>query len=586
MSKNIIRTIVVFLFAIAFNKSSYSAPHYTDSTVVAVDPLISYLDSMSFELMKRDKNFVNNDELLASVFMPTDFIPKYTDEQIREKMKRIPSEVPLVLNSQVKQFIELFAYRKRALMARSLANGQMYFPLFEQVLDRKGVPLEFKYLPVIESAFNPAAVSKAGATGLWQLMYGTGKYLGLDINSYIDERRDPAKSTEAAVEYLKKLYNMYGDWHLVLAAYNSGPGNVNKAIARAGGNKNFWEIMQYLPAETRGYVPVYIAAVYVMTYHSDYKLVSVEPRRELYDIDTVHVAAKVSLKHICNTLGMAEDELQFLNPSIKKGIIPYVEAGHPLNLPVNYFALYESRKEEIMRDSSVMLQAVTVVNTPAPQPKVIYHKVRSGESLSVIASKYKVSYTSIKKWNNLKSSYLYAGQKLKIYTGGTSPSSNVNTNSSTASINATAPGYAQVFAPRPIEKPVADSLKIKGTVVEEIEVADDGGENAGAVGQDSGEEAELAEAADETGEEAPATVKTIVPVQEKSGANTAAQQVPTGSMGIDKSCNCVYHVVQPGDTLWGISQRYEGLTIDKLKHDNKAIQERPIKVGDVLKIVM
>lgn len=580
MTKNIIRTIVVFLFAIAFNKPSYSAPNNTDSIIV-IDPLITQLDSMSFELLKRDKFFVNNDELLASVFMPTDFIPKYTDEEIREKMKRIPSEVPLILNSQVKQFIELFAYRRRALMARSLANGQMYFPMFEQVLDRKGVPLEFKYLPVIESAFNPAAVSKAGATGLWQLMYGTGKYLGLEINSYVDERRDPAKSTEVAVEYLRKLYAMYHDWHLVLAAYNSGPGNVNKAIARAGGNKNFWEIMNYLPAETRGYVPVYIAAVYVMTYHEDYKLVSVEPRRELYAIDTVKISAKVSLKHICNTLGIPEDELQFLNPSIKKGIIPYVAEGHPLNLPVNYFALYESRKDEIMRDSSLLLQTVTVVNTPAVQPKVVYHKVRSGESLSVIASKYKVAYSSIKKWNNLKSSYLYAGQKLKIYTGGSSSGSNVNTNSSTASINVTAPGYAQVFAPRPIERPVADSVKIKGTVVEEIEVADDGAENEGAVGADTGEEADLAEAAENTGEE-PATVKTVVKVEDRSGAGTAAKPV----LGIDKSCNCIYHVVQPGDTLWGISQRYEGVTIEKLKKDNSNIKDRPIKVGDILKIFM
>ena len=188
----------------------------------------------------------------------------------------------------------------RYFRTKPLAMKQIYFPMFEEILDRKGIPLEFKYLPIVESAFNPVAVSRAGATGLWQLMYGTGADLGLKINSYIDERRDPVRATEAAANYLKKLYGLYGDWQLVLAAYNSGPGNVNKAIARAGGVKNFWAICNYLPAETRSYVPTYIAAVYVMNQYKDYKLVSSEPKRELYAVDTVLITAKVSLKHISN----------------------------------------------------------------------------------------------------------------------------------------------------------------------------------------------------------------------------------------------------------------------------------------------
>ena len=215
------------------------------------------------------------------------------------------------------------------------------------------LPIELKYLPIVESAFNPIAVSRVGATGLWQMMYGTGAMMGLKINSYIDERRDPVLATEAAAKYLQMLYNMYGDWHLVLAAYNSGPGNVNKAIARAGGVKNFWAIMNYLPAETRSYVPTYIAAVYVMNNYKDYKLVSSEPRRELYAVDTVLITSKVSLKHICNHLSIPEDELQFLNPSVKTGIIPYTENGFALNLPVNYFALFEARKEEVIVEVSM-----------------------------------------------------------------------------------------------------------------------------------------------------------------------------------------------------------------------------------------
>src|SRR5258706_127840 len=223
--------------------------------------------------------------------------------------------------------------------------------------------MQLRYLPIVECAFSPISISRAGATGLWQLMYGTGAQLGLDINSYIDERRDPVKATEAAADYLQRLYNMYGDWHLVLAAYNSGPGNVNKAIARAGGVKNFWAIINYLPLETRSYVPTYIAAVYLMNNYKDYKLVSAEPKRELYAVDTVLITAKVSLKHISNNLAISVDELQFLNPSVKTGVIPYTEHGFPLNLPINYFALFEAKKADIMNDTSQLVREYEPVSS-------------------------------------------------------------------------------------------------------------------------------------------------------------------------------------------------------------------------------
>ncbi len=522
------RNLAVLLLGLLLWKPGSAFYHYyNDSTATCdIDPVIVQLDSMSYSLFTRDKFFVSGDELLASINMPYDIIPKYSEAEIKERMKLIPAEVPMAYNGYVKQFIEMFAYRKRGLMTRCLANSQIYFPVFEEILDKKGIPLEFKYLPIVESAFNPVAVSKAGATGLWQLMYGTGSMLGLQINSYIDERRDPIKSTEAAADYLKKLYDIYGDWHLVLAAYNSGPGNVNKAIARAGGSKNFWAIMNYLPAETRSYVPCYIAAVYVMEHAKDFKLMSAEPKRELYAVDTVLITSKVSLHHISATLGIGEDELQFLNPSIKKGVVPYTQSGFPLNLPVNYFALFEAKKDIVMRDTTQDMQNTEVLIAAAP--KWVYHKVQKNQSLSAIASKYGVSSSSIKKWNGLKNSYIYPGQKLKIYT----------TPAATASTSGTTAKYDQVFSSNKVlNSTAADSLARANTPV--------------------------------------------------VAANTTVQPADSVSVAkIKTSGKCIYHVVQPGDTLWNISQKYEGLTIEKIKADNKEIQNRPIKVGDVLKIMI
>ena len=414
-------------------------------------------------------------------------------------------------------------------MARSLANSQIYFPMFEEILDRKGIPLEFKYLPIVESAFNPVAVSRAGATGLWQLMYGTGAQLGLNINSYIDERRDPVKATEAAADYLKKLYGLYGDWQLVLAAYNSGPGNVNKAIARAGGVKNFWAICNYLPAETRSYVPTYIAAVYIMNQYKDYKLLSSEPKRELYAVDTVLITSKVSLKHISSILGIGEDELQFLNPSIKMGVIPYTQNGFALNLPINYFALFEARKEEIMNDPSQLVQNFEpAVSTVA---KTVWYKVKKNETIQKIASKYNITVASIKKWNKLKNATVYSGQKLKLVMPV--PSSAVS------------PTYAQAFTNKVIEKLVI----IVDTVAKTETLAD--------------------------------TDMTMV-----TDTLTDSNNVASNKIELDKNCNCIFHVVQPGDTLWNITQKYRGLTIDKLKADNKNLMDKPIKVGDIIKIFL
>lgn len=529
------RTIAVFVLLCSLSLPAFPFHSYSDSTdLTCIDPVICRLDSMSFSLFTRDKFFVDDDKLLASISMPADQIPHFTDEQIKEKLKLIPSIMPLNYNNTVKGFIDFFAYRRRAFMARCIANSQIYFPVFEEVLDKKGVPQELKYLPVIESAFNPVAVSKAGATGLWQLMYGTGSQLGLSINSYIDDRRDPVKATEAAVDYLKKLYDIYGDWQLVLAAYNSGPGSVNKAIARAGGVKNFWAICNYLPAETRSYVPTFIAMVYVMNYYKDYKLESAEPKRELYAVDTVLITSKVSLKHVSDILGIAEDELQFLNPSIKTGIVPYTQSGFPLNLPINYFAMFETRKADIMNDSSQMVQAFDPVAAAAP--RVIWYKVKKNETLNKIATAYGVSASSIKKNNKLKNNAVYPGQKIKIVI---------------ASLSTESPTYAKAFAIKPLEKPKTDTAEKVNFVAKEGAVND-------------------------------STVSQTSDSSVDSVTTTTANKT-TGALKQNNSNNCIYHVIQPGDTLWNISQRYGGVSIDKIRADNKSVADR-LRVGDVLKI--
>lgn len=517
MNKDTFTTILLqCLLALSMLTTASAQPAAPVTAPSSVDPVIAALDSMSNSLFTRDKFFVTDAQVIKSIMMTTEQLPHFSDAQIADKMKLIPAEYPLTFNSSVKPFLETFAYKRRGLMSRCLANAQIYFPLFEEVLDKKGLPLELKYLPVIESAFNPIAVSRAGATGLWQLMYTTGTMYGVNVDTYIDERRDPRKATEAATDLLKNLYAIYGDWNLVLAAYNSGPGNVNKAIARAGGVKNFWAIMNYLPAETRNYVPSFIAAVYVLHYHKDFKILPQEPRYDLYAVDTVMFKGKASLKHIASVLGIGEDELQFINPSVKRGIVPLTEKGFPLNLPVKCMASFITNEQAILNDTTQ-----NTANTEAiiaSSPKVIYHKVAKNQTLAQVAAKHGVSAKSIIKWNGLKSSTVYYGQKLKIYLPYTNTTSNT---------------YAQAFAPRILEKPGNDST---------------------------------------------AVVKPV-PTPTEAVAQTDSPQT-------DKDCNCIMHVVQAGDTLWSITQRYQGLTIEKLKADNNTIADRPIRVGDVLKIFL
>lgn len=343
-----------------------------------------------------------------------DSIPRFEDFVYENRLAKLDANSPfdLVYNPHVKGFIDLYTIRRRQLVSRMMALSQLYYPMFEEVFDKHNIPLELKHLAVIESALNPNARSKCGATGLWQFMYPTGKMYGLNVNSYTDDRSDVYKATEAAAEYLKSLYSMFGDWQMVLAAYNAGPGTISKAIRRSGGKKTYWEIRPFLPAETQAYVPAFIAANYVMNYPVEHNIYAATPRKTYFEVDTAIVKEPMSFTQISAALDVPVDEITYFNPQYRKGVIP--AGGNMLTLPkakigtfiANETAIYASIKSQQLVASESTLAVKEVQKT---------HTVRSGEKISTIAKKYGVTVADLKSWNYIGKKGLRPGKKLIVY---------------------------------------------------------------------------------------------------------------------------------------------------------------------------
>ncbi len=340
------------------------------------------------------------------------------DSILRARLMALPTVMELDYNPIVKDYIEMYVNKRRSLVEHMLGLGHFYFPIFEEILDREDAPLELKYLPIIESALKPTVRSRMGATGLWQFMYATGKAMGLEINSLVDERCDPYKSTEAAVSYLKQLYLTYKDWNMAIAAYNCGPGNVNKAIRRSGGKKTFWEIYFYLPKETRGYVPSFIAVNYVMNYYCEHNMCP-SLRQLLPPTDTIMIKDNVHFQQICDNLDLDMEQVRMLNPQYRRDIIPAMSKSMPLTLPVKeLYAFIENQ------DSITKYEADNLIsqNGKSIEPGGLItklgttvHKVRSGETLGHIAAKHSTTVSTIKQLNGLKSDRLRIGQQLIVY---------------------------------------------------------------------------------------------------------------------------------------------------------------------------
>jgi len=355
-------------------------------------------------------------------------IPNFSDSVYCSRLNKLNenSDFHLDCNKSTISVIKLFAIKKRNFIKIVLGRSNLYFDLYESKLAQYNLPDELKYLSVIESGLRPKVRSRAGALGLWQFMYKTGKYFGLKENSYIDERMDPYKATDAACRYLKKLHDIYGDWNLALAAYNAGPGNVNKAIRRSGNKKTYWEVRPYLPRETQGYVPNFIAATYIMNYYKEHNLTPVKPKQKRVFLDTICLKNSIHLYTVSQFLNFDIESIQEFNPAYKKTFIPKSEPPNCILLPMNmaneiagledslYF-LEESIYNPQSKIDSARMKDTTVTEQKQQIKAYLIHSVKPKQNLTSIATKYEVSIKNIMAWNNLTTVDLIVGKNLKVF---------------------------------------------------------------------------------------------------------------------------------------------------------------------------
>jgi membrane-bound lytic murein transglycosylase D len=345
--------------------------------------------------------------------------PELSTDTLKARLERLNARTPFNIeyNSSLESVIKSYLKHRRNSMSRLMSLSHYYFPLFEESLDNYDIPLEVKYLAIVESALKPRARSRVGATGLWQFMFGTGKEYGLNVSSYVDERSDPIKSTAAASKYLARLYKIFGDWDLALAAYNSGPGNVTKAIRRSGGYENYWNIRPHLPRETAGYLPAFLATMYIFEYAEEHGFKLEKPEYRYVETDTIHVKKMISLDQVSELVDVPIEQLQFLNPSYKLDIIPYIKGeDYTLRLPREAMGKFVTNEEQIYAHIE---EELSKREKPLPQffdsKSKVRYRVRSGDYLGKIARQYGVRVSQLKQWNGLRSNNLKIGQRLTIY---------------------------------------------------------------------------------------------------------------------------------------------------------------------------
>ncbi|WP_264525790.1 LysM peptidoglycan-binding domain-containing protein [Flavobacterium sp. N502536] len=543
-----------------------------------------------YDDLTKDIQTINTD-VTVDEELPTDLL--------KQRLQAMNGKSPFTIeyNQGLENIIKSFLKNRKKSFSRLMSLSEYYFPIFEDAFAKQNVPLEIKYLAVVESALNPKAVSKMGATGIWQFMYGTGKQYALKIDSYIDERSDPLKATAAASEYMSKMFNIFGDWELVLASYNSGPGNVTKAIRRSGGKTKYWDIRSHLPKETQGYVPAFLATMYLFEYHKEH---GINPQRAVvknFETDTVQIKNQMSFKQIADLLDMPQSQLQLLNPSYKLNVVPYYQGEqHFLRLPKDKIATFVSNEDKIYAYVAYQAQnktmPVQLAMKTAPRTKysakvkedsskeIQFYKVRKGDNLGAIAEKYNVSIVDLKKWNNLKSNSVAFGRNLKIK----------------SEIDASVKNPKETKATLAIDKKTeeaiasADDKDKNNAQPQEYVVA--AGDNLGSIAKKFGTTiAELKElnslTSNNIGLGKTLVVSKAVPeIVDENAVTTAIasnnsidsfkKKATTKALGED-------YYVKKGDSLYSISKKYPGVTISDIKKWNN-IKDGDIKPGMKLKI--
>ena len=426
------RLCVIFLSLLALKAFAQ------DSTKVVIledDPILAALDSMYKAKFFVASDFTTDTALLNLRKWDKSEVSEFSNQHYVDAFALLDAKSPFkfVYNEPVKAYIDAYAKRNREKVSRMLGLAELYFPLFEEMLDRYDLPLELKYLAIVESALNPNARSRSGAVGLWQFMYRTGKIYNLNSTSYLDDRRDPYLATQAACEYFRFLYDMFGDWQLVLAAYNGGPGNLLKAIRRAGGKRDYWEVRPFLRQETQGYVPAFFAVNYIMNYASENNIYPVKPTFFNYELDTVIVKKQTSLITLASVLQFPYHQLKFLNPRFRQDIVPQTKEGISLILPREKVGIFLSNQESIYE-----LDKEAVSDAYANQDEIMkdvrrVHKVQRGETLGGIAGRYRVRVDDIRYWNGIRGNLIREGQNLVIYSRSAAPTKSTSTATVSAS---------------------------------------------------------------------------------------------------------------------------------------------------------